>query len=147
MSTAATSGGSGGAASAAGVSVVFVTVPSKAVGQKIAHSLVEGKLAACVNIIPGAPPQPQPPWAGPYRFRMPAVATTACIRVSFDVRMALELNAAGAASAGLASPVLHPTSLPPSGITCPAAPAPACLQAWSLCTCGRARCSRMRSCC
>jgi periplasmic divalent cation tolerance protein len=53
MSTAATSGGSGGAGSAGSVSLVFVTVPSKEVGQKIAHSLVERKLAACVNIIPG----------------------------------------------------------------------------------------------
>lgn len=36
-----------------GVSVVFVTVPSADVGRKIAHSLVQSKLAACCNIIPG----------------------------------------------------------------------------------------------
>jgi periplasmic divalent cation tolerance protein len=53
MSTVATSGGSGGASEAAQVSLVFVTVPTKEVGKKIAHSLVEGKLAACVNLIPG----------------------------------------------------------------------------------------------
>lgn len=36
-----------------GVSLVFVTVPSAEVGRKIAHSLVESRLAACVNIVPG----------------------------------------------------------------------------------------------
>lgn len=41
------------AAGSTGVSLVFVTVPSADVGRKIAHSLVENKLAACVNIIPG----------------------------------------------------------------------------------------------
>lgn len=41
------------AASSTGVSLVFVTVPSADVGRKIANSLVESKLAACVNIIPG----------------------------------------------------------------------------------------------
>jgi len=33
--------------------VVFSTVPSRAVGQKLARSLVEKHLAACVNVIPG----------------------------------------------------------------------------------------------
>ena len=33
--------------------VVYITVPSREVGQEIATVLVEGKLAACVNIIPG----------------------------------------------------------------------------------------------
>ncbi|PRW61281.1 Nitrogen regulatory PII-like isoform 1 [Chlorella sorokiniana] len=41
------------AAGGTGVSLVFVTVPSAEVGRKIANSLVENKLAACVNIIPG----------------------------------------------------------------------------------------------
>lgn len=49
----AMSGGGSGGGSEANVSLVFVTVPSKDVGQKIARSLVENKLAACVNIIPG----------------------------------------------------------------------------------------------
>lgn len=35
------------------VSIVWVTVPSTAVGKKIATELVGSKLAACVNIIPG----------------------------------------------------------------------------------------------
>ena len=33
--------------------VVYITVPSREVGQEIANVLVEGKLAACVNIVPG----------------------------------------------------------------------------------------------
>ncbi|GAB4815006.1 hypothetical protein N2152v2_002052 [Parachlorella kessleri] len=52
MSTAAT-GSTAGAAASTGAVVVYVTVPSKDVGRKIADSLVESKLAACVNIIPG----------------------------------------------------------------------------------------------
>jgi len=33
--------------------VVLITVPSKQVGERIAEVLLEQKLAACVNIIPG----------------------------------------------------------------------------------------------
>ncbi|PRQ21282.1 putative divalent ion tolerance protein, CutA [Rosa chinensis] len=33
--------------------VVYVTVPNKEVGKKLAESLVREKLAACVNIVPG----------------------------------------------------------------------------------------------
>ena len=33
--------------------VVYITVPSREVGQEIANVLVEGKLAACVNIVSG----------------------------------------------------------------------------------------------
>lgn len=33
--------------------MVYVTVPNKEVGRKIARALVEGKLAACTNIVPG----------------------------------------------------------------------------------------------
>lgn len=33
--------------------VVLITVPSREVGRTIAHSLVEKRLAACVNILPG----------------------------------------------------------------------------------------------
>lgn len=33
--------------------VLFCTVPNEEVASKVAHVLVEGKLAACVNIIPG----------------------------------------------------------------------------------------------
>ena len=33
--------------------VVFVTAPSEKEGEKIAQALLEDKLAACVNIIPG----------------------------------------------------------------------------------------------
>ncbi len=33
--------------------VVLITVPSKQVGERIAETLLEQKLAACVNIIPG----------------------------------------------------------------------------------------------
>ena len=33
--------------------VVLITVPSKQVGEEIAHVLVEQKLAACVNILSG----------------------------------------------------------------------------------------------
>lgn len=33
--------------------VVYVTVPNQDTGEKIAGSLVESKLAACVNIVPG----------------------------------------------------------------------------------------------
>ena len=59
MSTAV----AGGAAAAAstGAVVVYVTVPSRDVGRKIADSLVESKLAACVNIIPGEVLCPLPP--------------------------------------------------------------------------------------
>jgi len=34
-------------------SIAYVTVPNEELGQKIARGLVENKLAACVNIIPG----------------------------------------------------------------------------------------------
>jgi len=33
--------------------VVYINVPSREVGQEIANVLIEGKLAACVNIVPG----------------------------------------------------------------------------------------------
>ncbi|WAR30712.1 CUTA-like protein [Mya arenaria] len=33
-------------------SMAFVTVPDIAVGKKLAHGIVKGRLAACVNIIP-----------------------------------------------------------------------------------------------
>ncbi|CAF0877031.1 unnamed protein product [Didymodactylos carnosus] len=33
-------------------SACFVTVPNEDVGKKLAYSIVEGKLAACVNILP-----------------------------------------------------------------------------------------------
>ncbi|GAA0183970.1 primary active transporter [Lithospermum erythrorhizon] len=33
--------------------VVYVTVPNREAGKKLAHSLVKEKLAACVNIVPG----------------------------------------------------------------------------------------------
>ena len=33
-------------------SIAYVTVPNEDVGKKIAHGLVKGKLAACVNLIP-----------------------------------------------------------------------------------------------
>ena len=33
--------------------VIYCTVPSKDVGKNIAYHLVENKLAACVNILPG----------------------------------------------------------------------------------------------
>lgn len=34
-------------------SVAFVTVPNEELGRKLAKGLLENKLAACVNIIPG----------------------------------------------------------------------------------------------
>ncbi|CAK9232855.1 unnamed protein product [Sphagnum jensenii] len=44
-----------GVADVLGVSsiVVYVTVPNKETGSKLAHSIIENKLAACVNQIPG----------------------------------------------------------------------------------------------
>eukprot|EP00195_Chlamydomonas_chlamydogama_P015162 CAMPEP_0202912558 /NCGR_PEP_ID=MMETSP1392-20130828/58099_1 /ASSEMBLY_ACC=CAM_ASM_000868 /TAXON_ID=225041 /ORGANISM="Chlamydomonas chlamydogama, Strain SAG 11-48b" /LENGTH=100 /DNA_ID=CAMNT_0049603515 /DNA_START=284 /DNA_END=582 /DNA_ORIENTATION=- len=36
-----------------GAMVVYVTVPSMEVGEALAGKLVESKLAACVNIVPG----------------------------------------------------------------------------------------------
>lgn len=33
--------------------IVFITVPTKEVGKQIATALVQKKLAACVNILPG----------------------------------------------------------------------------------------------
>ncbi|CAG0896644.1 unnamed protein product [Cyprideis torosa] len=33
-------------------SVAYITVPNEAVAKKLAHDLVKGKYAACVNIIP-----------------------------------------------------------------------------------------------
>ncbi|KAJ6391444.1 hypothetical protein OIU77_025425 [Salix suchowensis] len=33
--------------------VVYVTVPNREAGKKLAHSIVKEKLAACVNIVPG----------------------------------------------------------------------------------------------
>nr|7L85_A Chain A, BG505 SOSIP-T33-31A [Human immunodeficiency virus 1]7L85_D Chain D, BG505 SOSIP-T33-31A [Human immunodeficiency virus 1]7L85_F Chain F, BG505 SOSIP-T33-31A [Human immunodeficiency virus 1]7L85_H Chain H, BG505 SOSIP-T33-31A [Human immunodeficiency virus 1]7L85_J Chain J, BG505 SOSIP-T33-31A [Human immunodeficiency virus 1]7L85_L Chain L, BG505 SOSIP-T33-31A [Human immunodeficiency virus 1]7L85_N Chain N, BG505 SOSIP-T33-31A [Human immunodeficiency virus 1]7L85_P Chain P, BG505 SO len=36
-----------------GEEVVLITVPSALVAVKIAHALVEERLAACVNIVPG----------------------------------------------------------------------------------------------
>jgi len=33
--------------------VVFITVPSREVGETISHALVNNQLAACVNIVPG----------------------------------------------------------------------------------------------
>jgi periplasmic divalent cation tolerance protein len=36
-----------------GVLVALVTVPTRAVGTRIAKALVEERLAACVNIVPG----------------------------------------------------------------------------------------------
>jgi uncharacterized protein involved in tolerance to divalent cations len=39
--------------SASPYSVLYVTVPSMEVGEKIAHALLEKRLVACVNILPG----------------------------------------------------------------------------------------------
>lgn len=36
-----------------GTLVVLVTCPSQKVGEKLAHALVQERLAACVNVIPG----------------------------------------------------------------------------------------------
>jgi len=36
-----------------GTLVVLVTCPSQKVGERIGHALVEERLAACVNVIPG----------------------------------------------------------------------------------------------
>lgn len=36
-----------------GAIVVLVTCPNREVGEKIARSLVEERLAACVNVVPG----------------------------------------------------------------------------------------------
>lgn len=33
--------------------VVYVTVPNREAGKKLAHSIVKERLAACVNIVPG----------------------------------------------------------------------------------------------
>ena len=33
--------------------VVLITVPSQEVARQIAHALLEGKLAACANVLPG----------------------------------------------------------------------------------------------
>lgn len=33
--------------------IVFITVPSREVGEQVAHHLLENQLAACVNFIPG----------------------------------------------------------------------------------------------
>jgi len=38
---------------ASGVLVVCITCPTRKVGQAIGHALVEDRLAACVNIVPG----------------------------------------------------------------------------------------------
>lgn len=43
-------------AATTGVSFCFVTAPSKEVANKLADAIVEGKLAACVNVIPGRDP-------------------------------------------------------------------------------------------
>lgn len=42
------------AAADTGAVVVYVTVPDAATGKALARGLVEGRLAACVNIITGA---------------------------------------------------------------------------------------------
>ncbi len=39
--------------SAAALSAVLVTAPDEETGRRIAHRLVEGRLAACVNLVPG----------------------------------------------------------------------------------------------
>jgi periplasmic divalent cation tolerance protein len=39
--------------SGAGVQLVLCTLPDRAVGQRIAKVLVEERLAACVNVLPG----------------------------------------------------------------------------------------------
>jgi periplasmic divalent cation tolerance protein len=33
--------------------VIMITVPSREVGEQVANALVEGRLVACVNIVPG----------------------------------------------------------------------------------------------
>ncbi len=33
--------------------VIYITVPAREVGEQLASTLVENKLAACVNIVPG----------------------------------------------------------------------------------------------
>ncbi len=38
---------------ATGVCVILVTCPSRPVGERIGRALVESRLAACVNILPG----------------------------------------------------------------------------------------------
>ncbi|KAK3244392.1 divalent ion tolerance protein CutA [Cymbomonas tetramitiformis] len=49
MSTGAMAAIEGGVPSVA----IYVTVPDKETGKKIASALIESKLAACVNMIPG----------------------------------------------------------------------------------------------
>lgn len=44
-----------GSHSDTGAVVVYVTAPSKEVAERLADGLVENKLAACVNLVPGKP--------------------------------------------------------------------------------------------
>ncbi|KAG2446767.1 hypothetical protein HYH02_008328 [Chlamydomonas schloesseri] len=53
MSTPAGAAAAAGGSSPTGAIVVYVTVPSAEVGEALAGKLVEAKLAACVNILPG----------------------------------------------------------------------------------------------
>jgi hypothetical protein len=123
-----------------GLSLVFVTVPSKDVGQNIARSLVENKLAACVNIIPGGP-------LGSLRQAGCRLGMCVCqpsrARLPAHCRPPARL---GAQTIQLPSLLLAPHLLLPPLMPLPLL-LPLLLQGWSLCISGRARCSQMRSCC
>ena len=77
--------------------VVFVTAPDAATASRLAHALVEERLAACVNVVPGV--------RSVYRWEG---------RVHEDPEWLLVIKTRAARSAALAARVreLHPATLP-----------------------------------
>lgn len=116
------------------LSMVHVTVPNKVVGQQIASALVEGRLAACVNIIPGM----CHPWLFTVLVAMlpHMIGPAACLELAPGAHRTSQSDS---------TPRLLPGTLTPTPLSSllPASQA----QASNLCTCGRARWSRTRSIC
>jgi periplasmic divalent cation tolerance protein len=90
-------GGGAGGAPAADVRVVLSTAPDSATASRLAHTLVEERLAACVTVVPGARSTYR--WGGE-------------VRVADEILLLIKTTAATAPALATRIQELHPYEVP-----------------------------------